>query len=241
MKNNTKLIMLSILGMSLVLLAVLGTTFAFFTYSKTGRTNNMVAAGEMGLNLSESSQGIYLTNQFPMTNTEATTGIVSGGQDNVTSMTFTVSGYSSGTSTIPYTVYIIDGDLDETGKERFDDSEISVFISDYSTQINGEASGQTQEVLITTPTPVADIARDASGMRKVASGVIKAGTTELDPQSDTYVLKMLVNETVRISDTNLLVKMTGATDNGTGQGIAPKYCASDRTINNGIYKKGCKL
>ncbi|MBQ8892194.1 MAG: hypothetical protein IJ068_05005 [Bacilli bacterium] len=237
MENNSKQIMISILVMSLILLAVLGTTFAFFTYVKTGTTNNTVVAGEMGIYLSEAADALYLTNQFPMTNAEvlaASDSSLSGGENDVTTMTFTITGYSSGTATIPYTVYVMDGDTDDE-KVRFADSEISVYISEKTTYINGLASGQTQNA-VSTPTAVNALTTDSNG-KIIANGVIKAGTTEAVPQIDTYKLRMIVNDTVRISDTSLSVKMAGATT----ESLAPQYCASDRTITEGVYIKGCKL
>ena len=240
MENNTKQILFSILGLTLVLLAVLGTTYSFFTYVQTGATNNTVATTELGLNLIENANNnaIYLTNQFPMTNAEVTTGsgIISGRNDNVTSMTFSIAGYSSGKSEINYSVYVVDGDLDNE-KIRFNDSEVNIFIDSYSSVINNAASGQTQTIVIDSPTSVSEIARDETGDRLIATGTIKEGTTSLLPQTDTYTLKMFINDTVRISDTKQTVKMEGATNEVSGT----KYCASDRVVNNGNYVKGCKL
>ena len=118
-----------------------------------------------------------------------------------------------------------------------------MFIDNYSTVVKTQPSGvnapsgQTQTIEIDEPTPISEIEPNASGYKLIASGTIKAGTTATFHQIDTYTLKMFVNDTVRISNTNKTVKMEGATNEIS----AIKYCSTDREMSNGNYVKGCKL
>ena len=237
--NSSKQILLSIIGIAVLVIAVIGVSFAFFSYTKEGSSNNVIETGQIYMNFEESNS-ISLTNQFPMTNNEALAGIPTGsGQNESASMTFTVEGYSSGSTAIPYHVYAIRG-TDVSGKDRFPESEISVFLSQAQSNRSQPISkfGSSSEALNTVHVLNSAVA-NSSGW-EIASGSIQAGTDSGSKQRDTYTLKMFVNDTVRISDTAETVTWEAA-DTDTS---ATKYCASARTMTEGAtptYVSGCKL
>ncbi len=45
--NNSKQILFSIIGIAILIIAVVGVSFAFFTYSRTGTTNNVITTGSI--------------------------------------------------------------------------------------------------------------------------------------------------------------------------------------------------
>ena len=227
-RNSSKMILLSIIGIAVLVIAVVGVSFAFFSYSRTGTSNNVIETGQIFMNFTEGGSTISLSNQFPMKNSEATAGLSASGSY----MSFSVIGYSSGSSNIPYKVYAIRG-ADESGKTRFPDSQISVFISSASTDTQGASVSNA----IPSPTPINSVAIASSTGWEIASGSIKSGTDLSTKQTDSYTLKMFVNDTVRISDTDPSVTWTGAS---TAE-LATNYCASQRTIQNSKYVSGCKL
>jgi len=162
-----------------------------------------------------------------MTNTEATSGLSEDGE----SMTFTVTGFSSGTATIPYTVYAIaPNPLDTpTGSNRFPNEHISAFIS-YTNSNNSQPIVNN----ISIPTVVNDAVNSSPGWA-IATGTIKAGT--VSEQRDTYTLKMFVNDNVRISDTETSVSWNGSSK-------TTNYCASPRVMSEDdtpTYVSGCKI
>ena len=230
-RNNSKQLLLSITGIAVLVVAVVGVSFAFFSYSKTGSNTNTVQAGSIFMNFTESST-ISLTNQFPMKNNEATSGLSGENQ----SMTFSVIGYSSGANAIPYKVYAINPNDLPSGKTRFPNSQISLFFSAASSDKSQTIKTFGTTLALNSPT-VVNAAVDTTAGWEIASGTIKAGTTEATKQTDTYTLKMFVNDTVRISDTDPTVTWTGATTPTS----KTTYCASDRVVTSDTYTSGCKL
>ena len=45
--NNSKQILLSIIGIAILVVAVVGVSFAFFTYTMKGKTNNIITTGSI--------------------------------------------------------------------------------------------------------------------------------------------------------------------------------------------------
>ena len=60
MENNSKQAVLSIVGIAVLVIAVVGVSFAFFTYSKTGTTNNVITAGSIVFEFTEAQNGLSL-------------------------------------------------------------------------------------------------------------------------------------------------------------------------------------
>ena len=65
--NNSKQILLSVLGVAILVVAVVGVSFAAFSYSKTGEEVNTITTGTITMSYSETTNGINLTNALPMT------------------------------------------------------------------------------------------------------------------------------------------------------------------------------
>jgi len=177
MENNSKQAVLSIVGIAILVIAVVGVSFAFFSYSKTGTTNNVITTGSISFTYNEVNN-ITLTDQFPQSTDE--------GKKN-DEFNFNITGNLPATSSaVNYTVTAVAGDT-MTGKTRMADSEISVIVTatgggvvtgNYAT---GAAAGNS-----------------ATGFQ-IASGTIAAdGTTH----THSYAMTMWVNETVSVSDTN---------------------------------------
>ena len=228
MSDRTRKNVLTISGILILLIAVVGVSFAFFSYTKTGTSNNVITTGQIFLSFTDTNN-ITLTNQFPMLDSEAASGIIAGSVSDVTEMDFTVTGYySASTGGINYTLYAVDGTA-VSGKERMDDSEINVILTPETgtTPLTNAASSAVTLTSLTS---------NANG-RVLATGKINPNTTSAAPQEDEYTLKMYVNDTVRISDTDTTVRFTGAHTTVS----ATKYCAHERVMSNGNYVKGCKL
>lgn len=187
MENNSKQAVLSIVGIAVLVIAVVGVSFAFFTYSKTGTTNNVITAGNIVFKFTEAENGLSLTNQFPQSAAE--------GKSNPT-FTFAVSGTLPTTmQPISYRVYAIKGDLpaDHTEANRLKDSEVSLYLTTTGGTIT--AGYGTDGAPATGVT--AGSATAGTGLL-VANGVIEATGLEVE---DTYSITMWVNDTVTISDT----------------------------------------
>ena len=65
--NNSKSIVLIIVCIIILILAVIGVSYAAVFYSKVGEKVNRVTTGTMTMSYSETTNGINLTNAYPMT------------------------------------------------------------------------------------------------------------------------------------------------------------------------------
>lgn len=192
MENNSKQAILSIVGIAVLVIAVVGVSFAFFTYSKQGTTNNVITTGSIAFEFTETTNGLTLTNQFPQTAEE--------GKTNDT-FDFKVTGNIPTTmSPIAYTVYAVPGDA-VADKTRMKNSEIDFYLT---------TTGGTVETAYATGAPVTD-AIDGAGL-KIASGTIPASGSAVE---HSYSMTMWVNDTVTISDTDT-TKTYRASATGTG-------------------------
>lgn len=97
-KDSSKQILLSILGVAILVLVVLGISFAAFNYSRTGETINTITTGTIVMSYTEAENGINIVNAKPM---EDAQGQILNGDNNV--FNFTVSTTTSG-DTINYKI-----------------------------------------------------------------------------------------------------------------------------------------
>ena len=67
MKNNNKQIMYSIIGIAILIISVVGVTYSFFNYTRTG-TENTIKTGNISFNSTQDNT-ISLTNVFPTSKT----------------------------------------------------------------------------------------------------------------------------------------------------------------------------
>ena len=65
--NNSKQVLLSVLGVAILVVAVVGVSFAAFTFSQTGNVENKITTGTISMTYTEPDNGITLTNAMPMT------------------------------------------------------------------------------------------------------------------------------------------------------------------------------
>jgi len=98
-KNNSKQIILSVLGVAILIVAVIGVSFAAFTFAQAGTVANTITTGTISMSFSENVNGISITNAMPMTDMA---GMAQTGEGNI--FEFTVSAAIVGTATINYEV-----------------------------------------------------------------------------------------------------------------------------------------
>ncbi|MBQ8891753.1 MAG: hypothetical protein IJ565_00850, partial [Bacilli bacterium] len=115
-KEKSKKIKIIISIVALILVAALGITYAYFSYTKVGTQNSQVITGNINLYLTEDDEKIIDINQMMPRSTEP---------DDF--LEFTVSGTNEGDQTIYYDVNITHGSTpDITGAVRIDDSFVGI-------------------------------------------------------------------------------------------------------------------
>lgn len=124
MENNVKKgTISSIIGAILIILIVVGVTYAFFSYTKTGETSNQISTGEISFQFIDGDE-INITNAFPISTAE---GIALTGENNI--CTFVIKG-NIAQGDINYTITAIEGDpsTDPSKTNRFYDEGIFMYI-----------------------------------------------------------------------------------------------------------------
>ena len=96
--NQSKKVLLSVIGVAILVVAVVGVSFAFFNYTRTGATNSL-STGTIYF-VTEETGSIAVTNFFPTSHTGTTV-------NNSSSMTVAITGGTSYSRGIDYSVYAV--------------------------------------------------------------------------------------------------------------------------------------
>ena len=142
MKNNKKkALILSIIGLFGLVIVTVGITYAVFTYTKLGTTDNTVTSGTLKFLYTENTgvkTGIKLTNALPISDTQ---GKVLDGDNNV--FDFSIEATNTGTEVIPYEVTLRKKDTSTLAEEN-----VKVYLTDRT---------ETQETSLLEPTKYSEL------------------------------------------------------------------------------------
>ncbi len=226
--NSSKQVLLSVLGIAVLVIAVVGVSFAFFTYSKTG-DNQLLTTGTIFFQFTDGDQ-ITLKNQFP-TPDETGAGWTAESLENSV-MTFTVVGHDSSGKGIDYTITAVKGDApaaervegindgQEFTRTLLKDDEVKIYIKQVSTDGGGEETkafepvfgdGTTSGVGAKTYKHVSDgMPTYADASAENPNAAIEAGvllgtghitaTSKDAQQTDKYEVRMWISSDTTIAD-----------------------------------------
>ena len=174
--NSSKQILLSVLGVAILVVAVVGISFAAFSYSKTGEVSNTITTGTITMTYTEPTNGISLTDALPITD-DAGKALKGDGK----TFDFTVGATVAGTTTINYAITAVKdatSDLPDTG------------VKVYLTSTSGET-----ETAVLVPNLVSQLDKTVAGNDAGAPAdqyVLKTGTYTATG-TDNYRLRMWVD------------------------------------------------
>ena len=158
--NNSKQVLLSVLGVAILVVAVVGVSFAAFTFSQTGVKENVITTGTINMSYTEPSNGINLVNALP---TSDANGMALTGTTNVFDFTVSAKINGSGNTTINYAITAV-----KDPSSTVADSAIKVYL----TNMDSNADSQ-----ILAPTKVSDLSVTGSSESSSApSGQFKLTT-----------------------------------------------------------------
>ena len=179
-KNSSKQVLLSVLAVAILVVAVVGVSFAFFTYSKQGETVNTITTGTLVFSYNEPANGILLEDAVPMSDSDAKTTLVSG--RNV--FDFTVTSTINGNATINYEI---------TAKESTNQSDIGTLESKYvKVSLDKVAGGSETPVKAATYYDDLTAGTIATGDKLLGTG--SATNSNGSPVTTTYRLRMWMAE-----------------------------------------------
>ncbi len=174
MKNDSsKKILLSVLGIAILIVAVVGVSFAAFTYTGTGEKVNTITTGAISMVYTEGENAINISNALPMTDD---TGKALTGTGNV--FDFTVAATITGDATINYAITAT-----KEADSTLPDTAVKVYLT--------SASDATVEL---TPTKVSALTKTVAGNAASAPAgeyTLKTGSTTAT-QTTAYKLRMWV-------------------------------------------------
>ena len=222
--NSSKQVLLSVLGIAILVVAVVGVSFAFFSYTKTGTQNNTITTGQIYTYLTNGTQ-MTLSNAMPVADPSSAVSTSTG---EVGALTFTVTGHNESADTIHYSIYLAPGTMPTGGSRTagtvLADSDIGIAMTSSGT---GAADPIPFANPSATPDPIA--ATTVGSIGSLANGEVLLGSGTFAPTTTgtgtdivhSYTINLWVrSETVKISDTDAEVN-----------GVTTKYCASKGNTN----------
>ena len=121
--NKKKVLILSIIGLIGLVIVTVGITYAVFTYTKLGTTDNTVTSGTLKFLYTENTgvkTGIKLTNALPISDTQ---GKALDGDNNV--FDFSIEATNTGTDAIPYEIT-----LRKKSNSTLEEENVKVYLTD---------------------------------------------------------------------------------------------------------------
>ena len=179
--NSSKQILISILGVAILIVAVVGISFAAFTYVGNGEKTNTITTGTITMSYTEDTNGITLSNALPMTD-EA--GKALSGEDQYFDFTVNAKIVGKGTTTINYVITAteVKAELPNTG------------VKVYLTSDNDNTEELAPALVSTLPlTQAGNSAGATAGERILKSGSITTTDNSVD-ETTKYRLRMWVDQ-----------------------------------------------
>ena len=187
MKEKKKII-LSILGILLLVLATIGVTFAVFTYTKLGTTENTVTTGTLKFLYTENTgvgNGINIENAFPVSDE-----VGKGYNTDKYVFDFSVEATNSGVEEIPYEVT-----LRKKATSTLSESNIKVYLTDMTDEADTSIVSPTLYSALTQTT----IDVDDEVEKTIYNGTVLGG--ELGYRKD-FRLRMWIDDKSNQDDIN---------------------------------------
>ena len=141
--NNSKEVLLSVLGVAILVVVVIGVSFAAFNFSQSGDVENNITTGTINMTYSEPENGINLVNALPMSDEQ---GMLLSGNNQYFDFTIDTTINGSGSTTINYAITAVKGD------STVDDSAIKVYLTSMDNTADSEILAPTKisELSVTT-------------------------------------------------------------------------------------------
>ena len=186
--NKKKALILSIIGLIGLIVVTIGITYAIFTYTKLGTTDNTLTSGTLKFLYTENTgvkTGIKLTNALPISDTQ---GKVLDGDNNV--FDFLIEATNTGTEAIPYEVTLRKKSTSTLAEEN-----VKVYLTDRTETTEKEELEPTNFNKLTQTN--IDVGSEIE--KTIYNGTVNGGETTY--QKD-FRLRMWIDEQSNQSDIN---------------------------------------
>ena len=186
--NKKKTLILSIIGLIGLIVVTIGITYAVFTYTKLGTTDNTVTSGTLKFLYTENTgvkTGIKLTNALPISDIQ---GKALDGDNNV--FDFSIEATNTGTETIPYEVTLRKKKTSTLAEEN-----VKVYLTDRT---------ESQESYVLQPKKYSELAQTSVNVgSNIEKTIYKSSVAggEASYRKD-FRLRMWIDETSNQDDIN---------------------------------------
>ena len=180
-KDKKKVLILSVIGLIGLIVITIGITYAIFTYTKLGTTDNTITSGTLKFLYTENTgvkTGIQLTNALPISDTQ---GKALDGDNNV--FDFSIEATNTGTEAIPYEVTLRKKDTSTLAEEN-----VKVYLTDRT---------ESQESSILEPTKYSELTQTSINVgNEIEKTIYKSSVAggEVSYRKD-FRLRMWIDET----------------------------------------------
>lgn len=200
---------IALLAVLSVVFITAGVTYAFFSYSRSGNTENSISSGSITFHYTEGNRSIILNDALPMTDTQ--------GMAQTNYFDFTVESNTSSTIEIPYYITV----RRSTSSEATLDSHVKVYL----TKVTGEGQNEQE-------TPVALITNQT--ISKFSELGTYTNSSIQIPASE----KALYTDTVPVNSSNYNVKyrLRMWIDQNTDFSAVTKYYCGTAEITQAQYE-----
>lgn len=188
-KNDSKSILLMILGVAILIVAVIGVSFAAFSATKTNNSVNTLTTGAISMTFNDTTY-IDIRNAMPMKDKD---GMALTGEYN--SMKFTVTANVTGSTTIDYTLSAVDV-TDTTGK-KIPEEYVKVYLEK-------EGSAVLKPTLYSN---LEKVTHDGVDSKVLANGSFTTSSKTAQTYVDSYELKMWVDENAVLTNEAMTFKI----------------------------------
>src|SRR5574344_914781 len=178
MKENKKKVVVSVAGVLLLIVMMVGLSYAMYIFTGTGSKENVITTGKISIDYSESNK-INLTNQYPMSDT---LGIAQTGTNN--QMEFTITSNTTAGQTLKYAIALDSVTEGTTLKE----DKVKIYLLKGSTVVSTFTNGQGK--LISDIKPISAM----NGTTSVITNYVMYTDTLTGTANQTYTLKAWVSE-----------------------------------------------
>ncbi len=184
--SSSQTTFISILGIAVLLVAVIGTSFAVFTYTGTGTKTNTITTGTITMSYIEPTNGISITDMMPTTDD---TGKKLASGTNV--FDFTVSATITGTVTVNYAV-----GAKKTTDSTLDNNSVKLYLEELATS-GGAFQSVVKGPVVYSESTTEDATTGApSGIMTLATGSFTSSSSKY------YRLRMWVADTYQPTSTS---------------------------------------
>ena len=207
--NNKRTLILSIIGILVLVIAVVGVSFAMFTFSGTGTKENVIKTGSISIDFSAATENnkIEITNEYPESDALGM---------NEDGTTFTVQGeWGNSPMTVNYSI----GLSHVTPGATLTDQYVKLYVAQNGTPVMGTASAGARISTITNAT--------GTGFEHY---YITNGTLTNADKSDTYTIKAYVADDYDLPGDqahSTSPELSGGTMNNQDSTVHQKQTASE--------------